>query len=400
MRDYLSKMSIRGVMFIIWLFMAICWFVGWWLCLTGLKEIVNLARQNLGNSEILSLLEKNFSKDLAICLITPAVAVGGLWWIASVMRGEAQKVVEVAQKISNKDLRVDLDIPERSENEVHIIGRAVKQIVENIRDILGYMRNTITRFSQAADKFTRIVEQNVAATNETFDNIAQVANYMEKLKSQISNINTSLAQLTEAVNEISRNANETSQAASKANEQAGVTRKILNHLIQEIENIKASAGLIQNIAEQTNLLALNATIEAARAGEAGKSFAVVANEVKELSNNSAKSADEINERVTALIDRGQEMEKGMKQIEEVISITNDRTINVASAVEEQTSTISELANNVSSIDKELGTLKSVMEELKRRAEEATKMTEEIKSTSRELYQISEMLQGEVVKYQV
>jgi|GEM_PF-3164727 len=400
MRDYLSKMSIRGVMFIIWLFMAICWFVGWWLCLTGLKEIVNLARQNLGNSEILSLLEKNFSKDLAICLITPAVAVGGLWWIASVMRGEAQKVVEVAQKISNKDLRVDLDIPERSENEVHIIGKAVKQIVENIRDILGYMRNTITRFSQAADKFTRIVEQNVAATNETFDNIAQVANYMEKLKSQISNINTSLAQLTEAVNEISRNANETSQAASKANEQAGVTRKILNHLIQEIENIKASAGLIQNIAEQTNLLALNATIEAARAGEAGKSFAVVANEVKELSNNSAKSADEINERVTALIDRGQEMEKGMKQIEEVISITNDRTINVASAVEEQTSTISELANNVSSIDKELGTLKSVMEELKRRAEEATKMTEEIKSTSRELYQISEMLQGEVVKYQV
>lgn len=400
MRDYLSKMSIRGVMFIIWLFMAICWFVGWWLCLTGLKEIVNLARQNLGNSEILSLLEKNFSKDLAICLITPAVAVGGLWWIASVMRGEAQKVVEVAQKISNKDLRVDLDIPERSENEVHIIGKAVKQIVENIRDILGYMRNTITRFSQAADKFTRIVEQNVAATNETFDNIAQVANYMERLKSQISNINTSLAQLTEAVNEISRNANETSQAASKANEQAGVTRKILNHLIQEIENIKASAGLIQNIAEQTNLLALNATIEAARAGEAGKSFAVVANEVKELSNNSAKSADEINERVTALIDRGQEMEKGMKQIEEVISITNDRTINVASAVEEQTSTISELANNVSSIDKELGTLKSVMEELKRRAEEATKMTEEIKSTSRELYQISEMLQGEVVKYQV
>lgn len=400
MRDYLSKMSIRGVMFIIWLFMAICWFVGWWLCLTGLKEIVNLARQNLGNSEILSLLEKNFSKDLAICLITPAVAVGGLWWIGSVMRGEAQKVVEVAQKISNKDLRVDLDIPERSENEVHIIGKAVKQIVENIRDILGYMRNTITRFSQAADKFTRIVEQNVAATNETFDNIAQVANYMEKLKSQISNINTSLAQLTEAVNEISRNANETSQAASKANEQAGVTRKILNHLIQEIENIKASAGLIQNIAEQTNLLALNATIEAARAGEAGKSFAVVANEVKELSNNSAKSADEINERVTALIDRGQEMEKGMKQIEEVISITNDRTINVASAVEEQTSTISELANNVSSIDRELGTLKSVMEELKRRAEEATKMTEEIKSTSRELYQISEMLQGEVVKYQV
>ncbi len=400
MRDYLSKMSIRGVMFIIWLFMAICWFVGWWLCLTGLKEIVNLARQNLGNSEILSLLEKNFSKDLAICLITPAVAVGGLWWIASVMRGEAQKVVEVAQKISNKDLRVDLDIPERSENEVHIIGRAVKQIVENIRDILGYMRNTITRFSQAADKFTKIVEQNVAATNETFDNIAQVANYMERLKSQISNINTSLAQLTEAVNEISRNANETSQAASKANEQAGVTRQILNHLIQEIENIKASAGLIQNIAEQTNLLALNATIEAARAGEAGKSFAVVANEVKELSNNSAKSADEINERVTALIDRGQEMEKGMKQIEEVISITNDRTINVASAVEEQTSTISELANNVSSIDRELGTLKSVMEELKRRAEEATKMTEEIKSTSRELYQISEMLQGEVVKYQV
>jgi len=291
-------------------------------------------------------------------------------------------------------------VPENSSNEIHIIGKAVNQIVDNIREILDHIKKSIHNFSIASNKFSKIINQNINFTKSTFNNIKQLTEYMEKLKLQVSNINTSLGQLTEAVNEISRNANETSQEATKANEQVGNTSEILNTLIQEIENIKYSADLIQNIAEQTNLLALNATIEAARAGEAGKSFAVVANEVKELSNNSAKSADEITERVTALINKGQMMEHGMNQIKEVIANTNDRTINVASAVEEQTSTISQLAQNISSIDDELNTLRHVLNEIKQGAEQTDKLVGEVMQGSEKLAHIANILQDEVDKYQV
>lgn len=394
-KNYLCKMSIRQIMLTVTGIMAILWFIGFGYCIIELKKLSSLSTGSISS----------FIEDLTLkCLIdyigTPILAFIITYWIGSILVGETYRLVKVADRISNKDLKAKMEVPEHSSSEIHIIGKAVNQTVDNIKEILDHMKSGISNFSTASERFSKVVDQNISFTKSTFDNIKQLTNYMEKLKVQISNINTSLAQLTEAVNEISRNANETSQEATKANEQAIITSQILNTLIQEIENIKSSAGLIQSIAEQTNLLALNATIEAARAGEAGKSFAVVANEVKELSNNSAKSADEINERIIALIDRGQEMEKGMKQIQEVISKTNDRTINVASAVEEQTSTISELAQNISSIDNELNTLKAVVDEIKKRAKQTDQITEEIRHSSEEFARIANMLQNEVDKYQL
>ncbi len=393
MKEFLRKMSIRNLMLTITGVMAVLWFLGFGYCISMLKKVAASA-----DGKELVLLRDILDKALIDYIGTPILAFIITYWMGSVFINEAKQLLNVATRISQKDLKVKIDVPQDSSNEIHITGKAINKIVDNIKEMLERIKESVANFHSTSEKFSKVVAQNVSISENAFNNIRQFTDYMERLKIQVSNINTSLAQLTEAVNEISKNANETSQEATRANEEAGNTSEVLNTLIQEIENIKASADLIQNIAEQTNLLALNATIEAARAGEAGKSFAVVANEVKELSNNSAKSADEITERVSALINSGEMMKQGMEQIQQVIAQTNDRTINVASAVEEQTSTISELAQNVSSIDGEMETLKQILEEIKKQTEHTAKLTEEVKNGSEELAQIAARLKDELLKY--
>jgi methyl-accepting chemotaxis protein len=104
--------------------------------------------------------------------------------------------------------------------------------------------------------------------------------------------------------------------------------------------------VIHSIAEQTNLLALNATIEAARAGEAGKGFAVVASEVKDLSQETARATNDVSDRVAAIQHDTTGAIEAINAITAAIGRVNDFQAAIATAVEEQTATAGEMARNV------------------------------------------------------
>ena len=157
--------------------------------------------------------------------------------------------------------------------------------------------------------------------------------------------------------------------------------------------------LIASIAQQTNLLSLNATIEAARAGEAGRGFAIVANEVKELAKQTASATDEISRTVEAIQGDSQAAIEAITQIDEIMAKVSAAQTAIASAVEEQTATTSEIGRTVNEAASGSGEIARNIAGVATAAQQTTVAASSTLQASGELSRMANNLEGLLVGYQ-
>ena len=138
----------------------------------------------------------------------------------------------------------------------------------------------------------------------------------------------------------------TTEIVRSATQAAMQTNTKIEGLAEAAQRIGDVVNLISAIAEQTNLLALNATIEAARAGEAGRGFAVVASEVKELATQTAKATEEIEGQITEVQAATKDAVTAIAGITETMSQVDEYTGTIAAAVEQQGAATNEISGNV------------------------------------------------------
>ncbi|MCK1618171.1 HAMP domain-containing protein [Bradyrhizobium sp. 159] len=321
-------------------------------------------------------------RDSSMLFILLGVSAAVLAFIAAGLLGVALGVVrpivrmtDTMQKLATGDLAADIPFAHRQDEVGSMAGALLvfkQAAVENSR-----LREEQLRQEQEAARAKRSALQQMAETVEretgrSVDSASAATQGVERVATSLSEIASSLSAQSQAVAAASTQALGSSQTVSAAAEELSasireiasqvartstVTKSAVAGREQARSTIQALAGSVRKIAEvsdliggiagQTNLLALNATIEAARAGEAGRGFAVVATEVKSLSDQTAKSTEEIGRLIAEIQTATQAAVDAVETMGGHIAEIDGVAISVAAAMEEQDAATREITRSIS-----------------------------------------------------
>lgn len=165
----------------------------------------------------------------------------------------------------------------------------------------------------------------------------------EATQNTAQNVATATEEMSCSIAEISHNMELSRQATGQIMDTSTASGAEASHLVESMKSMEKIVGLIREIAGRVNLLALNATIEAARAGEAGKGFAVVANEVKSLSDQTAKATNQIGQEISSVQSISASVAHSIQQTQAGVSQVNQYVSAVATAMEEQIAVTKEIS---------------------------------------------------------
>jgi methyl-accepting chemotaxis protein len=340
------------------------------------------------------------ARTLTIAIIVAGLAISvvlALLVARSVTR-PVQRIREVLGQVAAGDLTVRAG--RTGGAELGEMAESLDHTLDSIGDVLLLVSDSSTRLAAASQQLNSAAEGMRENARQAAGQADEVVASAGAVASSVDTVATGSSQMESAIREISQNASEASRVASQAVDVAEETTRTVGKLGDSSAEIATVVKLINGIAEQTNLLALNATIEAARAGEAGKGFAVVASEVKELAQETARATEDISQRVEAIQGDTAGAVEAISRISAVIGEINDFQATIAAAVEEQTATTNEMNRNVAEAASGSQDIAAAISGLAAGTQETNQRVEDAQRAASELARMSGELQEAVGRFTV
>lgn len=322
--------------------------------------------EQAGHSELLQEL------ILTALVITVFVAFVVSWLVSFLFR-DLLRVSKALDEIASGDADLTQRLVPHSQDEVGRLAISFNTFVGNMHQMITTLSHVSTSLNDQASDTAKQAEDRrirIRTQQDEINMVATAINEMAAATQEIAgNAENTAKNATEAVGACTHGSSQVTQTQSSIQNLAQEV-VVATQVIQELEShgnsINSILATIQGIAEQTNLLALNAAIEAARAGEQGRGFAVVADEVRVLSQRTHSSTQEIQQMIETLqattaravnimgdsrmladtsVTDADSAATSLAQIHTTVESISDMATQIASAAEEQASVTSEITRN-------------------------------------------------------